>query len=202
MCSDWGIAAVGAIAAITGGVLSGAYSYLLARYNRPNLLIDYIGSAANRVEADHPVNGVSESFVYIRARVQNKGRHIAKSCRVFLTALDEVRIGGTTTPTVLADSKVLSWAGWKFAPIDVPAGVEFYVDLMKVSKHREGWDFSVEKLFADQQNLKHYKGTYRFSLMISGDNAEPTACKVDVEYHGDWNNLRAAQVPPAPSRKG
>jgi hypothetical protein len=50
MCTDWGVAAVGAIAAITGGILSGAYSYLLARYNRPRLVIDYLDSAANRIK--------------------------------------------------------------------------------------------------------------------------------------------------------
>ena len=86
-------------------------------------------------------------------------------------------------------------------PIDLPKGVEFYVDLMRVSKDYGGWDFSVQHLFADQQSLKSYKGTYRFRLMVTSDNAEPAKCDVDVEYHGDWNNLRATQIPPTTPQK-
>jgi hypothetical protein len=194
MADEWGIAAVGAVAAVIGGLVSGAYNYFLERYNRPKLQIDFLGDSDNKVETEHLVNGKPESLIYVRAKVQNGGHHIAKSCRVFLTALHEVRSDGTVQ-TVIKDSKALAWAGWHFAPIDIPAGVNFYVDLMTVSKAESGWRFSVERLFDSQKKLLDYRGTYRFSLMVSGDNAAPARCEVNVEYNGDWHGLRAWQVP-------
>jgi hypothetical protein len=193
MDDKWGIAAVGAVAAIIGGLISGAYTYFLEQYNRPKLQIDFLGDRDNKVETEHLVNGNPEPLVYVRARVRNEGRHIAKSCRVFLTALHEIRSDGTLQ-TVIKDSKPLAWAGWQFAPIDIPAGVNFYADLMTVSKAVSGWRFSVERLFDSQKKLLVYRGTYRFSLMVSGDNAAPARCEVNVEYTGDWNGLRAWQV--------
>jgi hypothetical protein len=64
---------------------------------------------------------------------------------------------------------------------------------MRVFKGRFEWDFRVENLFADQQQLKYRKGTYRLSV-ISQDNAEPARCEVNVEYDGDWQGVRAYQV--------
>jgi hypothetical protein len=46
-------------------------------------------------------------------------------------------------------------------------------------------------LFAGQTSLTSYKGTYRFHLIATADNAEPATCAVDVRYDGDWDNLRA-----------
>jgi hypothetical protein len=173
MNDEWGIAAVGAVAAVIGGLVSGAYNYFLDRYNRPRLRIDYAGGNANKVATEHVVNGKPEPTIHVRARVRNNGRHIAKSCRVFLTAMYEVRADGTTIETVIEDSKVLAWAGWSFSAIDIPAGVNFYIDLMSVLKDSPGWRFSVENLFDSQKKLTNYQGTYRFSLMVSGDNAAP-----------------------------
>jgi hypothetical protein len=39
--------------------------------------------------------------------------------------------------------------------------------------------------------LKKYRGTYRFHLVAVADNAQPDHLNVDVDYNGDWNNLRA-----------
>ena len=177
----------------------GRMHFFLDWYNRPKLRIDYTGASANRVEIDHLVGAAWESLVYIRVRVRNDGRRIARSCRVFLTALHEVCADPdpTADESVILDSKVLSWEGWKFSSIDVPAGVDFYVDLMRVFKSHSGWDFGVETLFVGQERLEDYRGTYRFSLMISGDNAEPARCELNVEYNGDWHSLRAWQVRPS-----
>jgi hypothetical protein len=103
----------------------------------------------------------------------------------------EVRVNATMFP-VLKDSKVLAWAGGSRAPLDVPPGVEFYVDLLKLSKDVSSW--GIFGLFQHQQNLQRYSGTYQFRLMISADNASPRRCAINVEYKQDWNTLRAWQV--------
>ena len=186
-----------AVAGVAGRVLSGIFPHAVAWFNKPKLILDFEGGNSNIVHDERKEGEKLLSFIYVRVRVRNKGRHTAKGCRVFLTGLKEVLPGGNILPTALDDSKVLAWAGWHFSPIDVPSGVEFYVDVMRVSKHDRGWLFSVEKLFSSQQNLKNYAGTYRFHLMVSGDNAAPAHCEIDVTYNGDWHGLRAVAVKPS-----
>lgn len=177
--------------------LSALFPHAIAWFNKPKLLIDFEGGNANIVHSTHDEGGQSKAFIYVRARVRNKGRHTAKGCRVFLRTLEEVLPGGTTLPTAWNDSMPLAWAGRKFVPVDVPVGVEFYVDIVRISKADRGWLFSVEQDFASQQDLKKYIGTYRFHLIATADNTSPSICTVDVVYNGDWSSLRGvAAVKP------
>jgi hypothetical protein len=160
-----------------------------AEARETSLQIDYEGSAANKIETN--------TDVFIRARARNTGPGTAKNARVLLTSLKEVHPSGATTPTSFHDSKLLPWAGFDFKPRDLPSSpyAHFYVDLMRVSKHEPGWIFCVQQVFASQSNLKDYKGTYRFNLTLTADNAKPVTFEVDVTYFGDWHNLRAVAVP-------
>jgi hypothetical protein len=181
--------------AVLGGLLSGVYPDMRAYWTRPRLVIDYEGGRSNLVHSEykeHQSQGVETtvSEIYIRARVRNTGRQIAKACRVFLVDLKEVQPSGLTG-TSLNDAKVLAWAGFHFASLDIPRGVNFFVDIARVSKHNPGWKLSVEKLFANQKTLEKYCGTYRFYLLVTSDNASPSRCEIDITYNNDWNNLRA-----------
>jgi hypothetical protein len=180
---------IGAGAAIVGGVLGGLFSgaslYFLDWLKQPMLHLDYEGKDdVNKIESDY------DACVYIRARVRNSGLRVAKKCRVFLATLTEVHNWGNTA-TAFNDSMPLPWAGWDFAPRDLPKGADFYVDLMKVSKNDSGWLISVEKLLASHAKLKDYSGTYRFQLLATADNALPVTYEIDVEYHQNWKDLRA-----------
>ncbi len=177
---------VGAGGAIFGGLVNGVYQHVVNIATRPRLEIDYLGSkGGNFVETD--------SLIYVRARIRNTGRRIARSCRVFLTGLKEVHASGATTATAYHDSLTVAWAGWKHAPQDVPAGVQFFADVFWVSKNDAGWKFSTENMFDSHRHLLTYKGTYRFRLTVTADNAAPVSCEIDATYHGDWHDLRALQ---------
>ncbi len=186
------VALVSGGAAIAGGLLSGAYQHARNHWTRPKLQVDYEGSDGNKVDSEIKKGEKVVSEIYIRVRVRNGGRSVAKGCRLFLTALHEVHVSGVTQ-TNWYDSMPLPWAGWDFTPRDVPSGPEFYVDVVKVSKDYSDWIFF--KLFASQTNLKNYRGTYRFRLLATADNADPVVREIDVTYDGDWHNLRAVAVP-------
>ena len=188
---------LGAGAAIAGGLMTGAYQHARDWFNRPKLLIDFEGNAANIVDADYKRrDGTAVSEVYIRARVRNTGSHIAKGCLVFLAKLEKVHPSGGTTSTVFFDPRPLAWgAGVKFTPRDVPSGLDFYVDLMRVSRSDAGWNFSVEKSLSNEAALQSYSGTYRFNLVVTADDAKPVSRKIDITYDGqDWQSLSAVQV--------
>ena len=175
---------------LVGAVITGSYQFLYDRYMRPKLKLDFEGAEdRDRVEIKRQEAGKTFSEVYIRSRLRNVGRHSAKKCLVFLTGIKEVLPAGVTSAP-FHDAKPLSWPGWDFTPRDVPQGVDFYVNVFKISKDDPGWFISVEKLFSNQQKLKDYKGTYRFELLATADNAEPMKFEIEATYSGDWNNLR------------
>jgi hypothetical protein len=193
MVFEFSDALVGAAIAIVGGIAGGLTPLLVAWWYRPKLLIDFQGDENNTVEVRQTIkDSKTEEVIFVRARVQNEGHQRAKSCLVFLTALYELRADGSLH-RVLKDSKVLQWAGGTLSPLDVAQGVEFYVDLLRVSKEKPGWGM-IHGLFTHQLKLQDYSGTYQFHLMVSGDNASPSRCEINVEYKQDWHSLRTWRV--------
>ena len=175
-------AIIGAGAAIAGGLLTGAYKHARDWWERPILQLDYLGSDGNRVD--------SGDEIYIRARVQNGGKRLAKNCVVYLAQLTERSISGQV-PTVFHDAMPLAWPVWTFKPRDIPKGADFYVNILRISKAVPGWQICVEQTYASHEKLKTYKGTYRFTLLATADDAVPAACDIDVTYDQDWHSLRA-----------
>jgi len=177
--------------AVTGGLVTGFYSHARDLLTRPRLSLDYADDKAHFVDLNYVKNGVDISAVYVRVRARNGGRRVAKGCRVFLTGLEEVQPAGTRPAELFHDSLLLGWPGADFAPRDIPRGVDFYVDVVRVSKHNPDFLFCVKEMFGNQAELGNYRGTYRFHILITAENADPAQCTVDVTYHGDWHNLRA-----------
>ena len=184
-----GAAAVGG--GLVGGLVSGFYQHVRDRWQRPILRLDYQGKAGlNMVDVDYSEGDRSVSEIYIRVRLRNRGRSIARKCLVYLTAIEEV-YPAAQTPTAFAEAMPLAWPLHKFTPLDIPVGPDFYVDILRISKYEPGWNFSVEKLFANHAKLKGFKGTYRFHIVATSDNADSAKFAFDIEYSQDWNGLRA-----------
>ncbi len=180
----WGIALIGVTGAVVGGFVGGLSPLIVAWWFGPQLLIDFQENENNRID--------DSDFTWIRARVQNKGHRRATNCQAFITAIYEIRADNSLHP-VAKDSKVLQWAGGSVEPRSVPHGVEFYVDLLRVSRVRTGWGI-IHEIYPNQQKLQSYSGTYQFHVMISGDKAAPFTCKINVDYKQEWSSLRAWRV--------
>lgn len=194
------VAMIGAGAAIAGGVvaglLSGAYQHLRDWLSRPKLRLDFSdASGACKIEAawkDSDTGKVVERVI-IRASLNNVGRQSAINCQVHLYNVEEVLPGGQATPAKFYDSRPLPWAGRDFQRRDIPSVVTHYVDIVRVRKDVSGWDFTFERTFSSDKALRDYRGAYRFSLVVTADNAKPSYCTIDADYNGDWHNFRASK---------
>lgn len=187
-----GAAAVGG--GLVGGLVSGFYQHVRDRMQRPILKLDYQGmDGLNKVEVSYKQGESSVDDIYIRVRLRNEGRSIARKSVVYLTAIEEVYTSAQT-PTCFAEAMPLAWPKYKFGPLDIPTGPDFYVDLVRISKHDSGWNFSVEQLLTSHVGLKTFKGTYRLHLMATADNAESAKFALDIAYSQDWHGLRAHNV--------
>ena len=193
MADELLIAGIGAGAAIVGGLVTGAFEYIQQWWTRPKLKLDYVSGPANRTESTYQANDQTITEIFIRARIRNTGKRIAKDCRVFLVSIVEVH-QASIHETSYHDSMALAWPGYprEFGARAIPKGIDTYVDVVSVRKNEAGWRFQVKSLYASHQALKAFKGTYRLTLLATADNAEPIQLMIDITYNQDWNSLRAS----------
>jgi hypothetical protein len=113
-----GAAAVGG--GLVGGLVSGFYQHVRDRMQRPILKLDYQGrDGLNKVEVSYKQGESSVDDIYIRVRLRNEGRSIARKSVVYLTAIEEVYTSAQT-PTSFAEAMPLAWPLYKFSPRDIP----------------------------------------------------------------------------------
>lgn len=187
-------AAIAGAAAIIGGLVSGFFQYVRERWNRPVLQLDFPKEEADKIKAKQTPGADLILGIFVRARVRNNGRRdVAHGCRIYLTAIGEVQQGGATIPTEYSDSLPLQWAGGDREERDVPRGVEFYADIVSFPPINPKWMIGV-KLFASYSNLADFRGTYRFRIVATAKNADPTSFQIDVTYNGDWRGVRVVPV--------
>ena len=165
---------------------------------RPRLVLEFLPEAGGfRTEGRWKQGDVEYVEIYIRARIRNEGSHVAKQCRPYLINLEKVHHSGTE-PTRFFDSLALRWPGpgSDYEPRDIPRGISQFFDVVGVLKNEPGWRFTFRERFSSHDDLPHHKGTYRFTVIVTGDGARPSGRKIDVTYSGDWHHLGAVDAGP------
>ncbi len=107
--------------------------------------------------------------IFIKFRVQNSTkRRVAKSCRAYLVELHKISNNKVISENLIPDTFQLPWAGHDFEPRDIPYKVNQYVDLVRFSKHAEGWNFLTKPpLYSSLATLAGHRGTYRFTVVVA-----------------------------------
>ncbi len=143
---------------------------------------------------DTKEKGVTEAH-YVRVKVLNTGRQIAKQCRAYLVNVEK---WNTSTdkfePTIYCDSLQLAWSARAnieeaFRPVDMPKDISQFVDI--VSTRRPESDYKVmtnTHLYRYEPLFKEH-GKFRYTVVVSGDNVKPVSAKVVFEWGGDWDNF-------------
>ena len=201
MADAWSVilgAAAAIVGAVVGGLLSGPFSrYLDERFLGPRLKIDFKNGEEFKTEANLIVRGgQSYKEIFIRARVRNESIQLAKNCTAWLVRVKKVHHAGTES-TKYFDSRQIPWANNDFRPHDIPKDTEHYVDVVSVFTNVEGWNFKA-MLFSSEEDLCRYKGTLRFTILVTGDGAKADHCQIDVTYTGDRHQFAAVPVRSTP----
>jgi len=206
VAANWWIAIFGAAVGLMSGLFSGLAGRRFEEWlYGPRLVVEFLPEEGGRTEGKWERDGTEVVEIYIRARVRNTRRRVAKQCRPYIVKLEEVQSSSTIT-TSFFDSLVLRWPGpysqLSYVPRDIPNGVHQFFDIVGVFKHRPGWRFKWQERSSNLALLDSYAGTYRFTVLVTGDGVKPSGRKIDVYYDGkDWKTLRAldaGRFPPRP----
>jgi hypothetical protein len=190
---NWWIAAFAAAVGLFSGFAGRRLEEWLAR---PRLVVEFLpGEDGFRTVGKwKDEKGTEIQEVYIRARVRNMSSRVARQCRAYAVKLEDVQPAGTITPSFF-ESLVLRWPGYPknyYIPRDIPKGVNQFFDVVGVFKHKPGWRFTWEERYTNLEGLADYKGTFRFTVLVTGDGVKPDGRMIDVYYDGkDWQSLRA-----------
>jgi hypothetical protein len=185
---------IAAGSAILGGILSGAYQHIRDYFERPQLKIDYEGTEGNKVVSKYKMGDTEIEEIFVRAKIANKGRRIAKNCKVYVNSIKEI-VNTKEQNTLFLDARQLSWPRNDYTARDIPRGITCCVDIVGIRKDISEWRFKINNnLYASEEPMKSFRGTYRFELIATAENAKPFPHKIDVTYDGDWHQLRAASV--------
>jgi hypothetical protein len=172
------------VGVIVGWILGMCSRYFDDRLFGAKLTIDCGTAPGNRIE--------SPDSLYIKFCVRNTKRRVAKNCRAYIVALHEFSNGRTIGQSVMSDSFQIPWAGYDFEPRDIPPNISQYVDLVRFSKNNLGWDFQTKPgLYASLSSITGRRGTYQFTVVVTGESTVPAKKKINVDYDMvDWRNAR------------
>jgi len=142
------------------------------------------------------INVMGSDGIYIRAKVKNEKKNIAKKCRAFLVNIEKKQENKFQS-TTYCDSIPLAWSCHMInndncEPIDIPHGVVQYLDILSMSRgRREFYPAIIDThLSYRYKNLFEETGTFRFTIHLTGENVEPQTLKLILEWNGVWDQFK------------
>jgi hypothetical protein len=149
----------------------------------------------------HTVIGEDKSGegFYIRAKVVNTKRLMAKSCRAFLVNVEQRNARGEfeSLKPKYDDSLTLTWSSQPGTlgqePIDIPPGVTLYVDIVSTDKRVEGYRLHALLVpFRYVALLDNKPKVLQLTILVTGDDVNKDTVKVIFDWRGQWDTFDVA----------
>jgi hypothetical protein len=144
---------------------------------------------------------------YVRLRVVNVGRRVAKNCRGYLTQVEWTNDGGTFEPAPYYDSLPLIWSykgkDQGYPAVDLLEGVDNYLDILATysfPNRQPPWDpkhdserFELQTQYIPLRYSNLFSGTrtYRFTIQVSAEDVESQILRLVFKWNGKWNDFEA-----------
>lgn len=143
---------------------------------------------------DTKENGVTEAH-YVRLRVVNTGRQIAKQCRAYLVNVEKWNTSaGNFEPTIYCDSLQLAWSAQAnvqeaYRPLDMAKEIRQFIDVASTRESENDYRIMTKPHLFRYEPLFKEQGRFRYTVQVSGDNVKPTSAKLIFDWRGHWHNF-------------
>lgn len=140
-----------------------------------------------------PIHSTHEAE-YVRIKVINASRPLAKDCRAYLVGIEKKQADGNFGTTLYCDSIPLAWScreDHAYEPIDLPNGVAQFIDLISVRDISPEFKLEIKPLPLRYAGFLRDSGTFRFTVQVSGENVKPAFIRVEFTWGRVWNEYVA-----------
>lgn len=187
--------------ALGGGVLTLIGQELLAFCRRPKILIEY-GDAPEYCTPspiawpwDNPDRRPVElESIFVRSKIKNSGRSVAKSCRAYMTHVARTNKDGTRFEIKGQDSMQIPWSlrDGEVDAIDLPPGINQFVDIcFTISRDLPHKLFPAARLFPKRlRESWNQPGRFNITVMVTGEGFDPISKVICFEWDGPWDQIR------------
>jgi hypothetical protein len=133
---------------------------------------------------------------YVRVRLTNVGRQIAKQCRAYLANVEKcMESNDDFEPTIYCDNLQLPWSARgnikeAYMPIDLPPGIKQFVDIVSTRREDEKYDIKITPKLYRYEDLFKTPGKYRYTIQVTGDNVKPVSIRVVFDWQGQWDSFK------------
>jgi hypothetical protein len=132
---------------------------------------------------------------YVRLKVKNVGQRIAKDCRGVLVQVEK-KDHDSYRETSYTDAIQLTWAyaqGEKrHEGKDLIKEVDNYLDLCEVKSWENVLRPQLVTRSSRYQDLFKEPGTYRLTVQLSAEEADPVLTQIILTWHGEWKTLEVS----------
>lgn len=175
---------------------------------RPKLKLSFSGEEDSLTETPlvRPATGATVGkAIYLRAKVENTGELLARSCRAYLVKVESLHDDGQAEPTIYADSLPLHWSSRPAVAggeaIDLPRGLAQYVNILAVgidttlpAPDARYWamQFAVPVPIRYGELFSGRPSKLRFTIQVAGDGVAPELMSIDVSIGNHWDDVTAS----------
>jgi hypothetical protein len=147
----------------------------------------------SRSESGQTVQSLQEAY-YVRIKVTNTKAEVAKYCRAYLVAVEKAEEEDKFEPTTYCDSLPLPWAcrADAYAPADLPQDVPHFVDVLSANSLSPEFEPKVQLVPLRYVSLFREHGTFRFTVMVSGENVKPVSIRIVFRWDGHWDTFQVS----------
>ena len=135
--------------------------------------------------------------LFVRVKVTNVKWALAKACRAYLVNVERLGSSNQFEATEYCESLQLAWSAHKeeerYGPLDLPRQVPQFVDVVS-TRDSEKDAFRLEIAFTPFRfrRLLSTRGTYRLTILVSGDGVRPEQIQLCFTWSGTWNDVKVS----------
>jgi hypothetical protein len=149
-----------------------------------------------------PPRDVPNREVYVRLKIENTKKRLAKSCGAYLANVEKFDSAtGCFAQTDFHDTFSLHWAyNAALANVDLPLHVPRFLDLVSVPESGNGIRPHHIGL-PEGQDVPLYRpiwntnGHFRLTVLVTAEGIEPEVRRITVDWRGEWPPKLAIEKP-------
>ena len=128
------------------------------------------------------------SGCYVRVKVTNVGKHVARKCTGYLTAVEEWS-GGAFQPTSYTDILRLVWShNAECVGMDLVTDTPHWLDVLSTLEGTQA--FRLETAVKPFRYGDGFGNTsvYRLTIQVVAEEIDPVVTHLYIRWDGNWNN--------------